>query len=109
MSTTKEQFMKQKLANFVIFIEKEFGRENNIYKDLVSYQNNFENFLRILIHLQKYAQIIENELHFEEKVIVDFLESRGMKKKVLSGKKNCGEILNKIDQYFSMFISVLNS
>ena len=81
MSTTKETFMKQKLQNFITFIEKELGKDNNIYKELKSYETNFENFLRILLHLQKFSKLIDDEVGFEEEDIVKFLESRGVMKK----------------------------
>ncbi len=108
MSITKETFMKQKLQNFIAFIERELGKDNNIYKELKSYETNFDNFLRILLHLQKFSKLIDDELGFAEEDIVKFLESRGVMKKALSEKPNCAEILKKINSYFSMFISVLN-
>ena len=100
--TSKGEFMQQKLKNFIKYIETAIGKDNQVYRDLLNYESNFQEFLRVLLSLQNFAKKKDNKYVFEEETLVKFLESRGIQKNVLNA-----EVIDKINRYFSMFTTVL--
>lgn len=109
--TTKEQFLKQKLKNLIIFIAETIGTENKVYNELKDYEDKpIDAFLQMIIALSKYAVKKDNEFAFEEETVVYFLEHRGVQKKTLFKDPTHGEkVLKKLNQYFSMFLNVINN
>lgn len=106
--TTKEAFLKQKIKNFNIFIAEKIGKENNIYKEFEAYQNNMNAFLQNILQLSSYAKVSrensrEGEKYFDEDTIQKYLEMHGVVNKLEKAD------FEKLNRYFNMFLTVVNS
>lgn len=95
---TKEAFLKQKISNFIIFIEKKIGKDNNIYKDFQTYSNDLNQFLQAMIQV---SRLTNGTLTNEN--ILKFLEIKGVNHKL------CQEDIVIINRYFTMFVKVLEN
>lgn len=95
---TKEAFLKQKIKNFIIFIEKKIGKENNIYRDFCGYTDNLNSFLQAMIQVSK---LVNGAISVEH--ILKYLELKGVVHKLSQ------EDLSTINRYFSMFVKVLEN
>lgn len=106
---TKEQFIKQKLRNFSIYIAEKLGNENLVYKEISAYEHRpVGDFLEMIIKLAQFAQKGEDgELIFPDKAIAQYLESRGLSD--FLKKNDAAAVVSKINQYFSMFLNIVNS
>lgn len=102
----KKTFVKQKLDNFILFIEKIFGKNNILLREFGGYadidHNGPEPFLKSIIQL---AQLFELPADNPEKVernmtkIRTFLLTRNLRAK--------DEDILKILRYLDMFLRVI--
>ena len=91
----KEVFLKQKINNFIIFIEQKIGKNNSIHNEFVNYGTNLQDFLRDIIQLSKFK--------IDEEMVQKYLSLKGVQTKL--DKKD----MEKIQRYFEMFVKVINS
>ena len=97
--TTKEKFLKEKINNFIIFIDTKIGKENNIYKEFIKYRNDINLFLQAIVQLSTYAK----NRKFEPETIEKYLEMNDVK--VILEKED----FIKLNRYFDMFIQIIDS
>ena len=91
---SKEAFLKQKITNFTIFIEKKIGTDNNTYRDFVSYQSDLNSFLRDIIAISKQP--------INSTTINQYFDFKAVKAKISK------EDIEVVGKYFEMFIKVIN-
>ena len=94
---TKEEFLKQKIKNFIIFIQDKIGKDNSIFTEFCEYQNNLNKFLQNMIQLDKFTN---GKLTTEN--IQKYLEFKKVDAILLEAD------LEKIIKYYQMFIKVIN-
>lgn len=97
--STKQEFLTQKINNFIIFIEQKIGKENKIYSDFIGYSKNLNNFLQAIIQLGNFAK---SNGGINEESIKKYLEIQGVKKNLEK------EDFIKIIRYFDMFIKIVD-
>ena len=94
---TKELFLRQKIANFIIFIEQKIGKENSIYSEFCAYQADLNKFLQMIIQVSNFTK---NNLSHDN--IQKYLEFKGVSAVLLK------DDLDKIVRYYQMFIKIIN-
>jgi hypothetical protein len=94
---TKEAFLKQKIRNFIIFIENKIGKDNNIFRDFEGYHNNLNAFLQAMIQLSSLCKG-----RIDDKMILKYFEMKGVEHKL------CQEDITLINRYFVMFVKLLD-
>ena len=113
---TKEQFIREKIRNFSIFIEKTIGADNKIYTQLIDFQKKpIEEFLQLITRLAQFAKKEGDEIVLAPESIDYFLSlnnvslsSRSLEDKDRPDEEQV-EIKKKINAYFSMFLNVINA
>lgn len=93
--TTKQEFLKQKINNFIIFIRQEIGTENKIYTDFLKYQNDMKLFLQAIVQI--------SNLKIDKAMVLKYLEMNDVKVELKESS------FNQLMRYLNMFISVVNS
>lgn len=93
--TTKQEFLKQKINNFIIFIRQEIGTENKIYTDFLKYQNDMKLFLQAIVQI--------SNLKIDKEMVLKYLEMNDVKVELRESS------FNQLMRYLNMFISVVNS
>lgn len=93
--TTKQEFLKQKINNFIIFIRQEIGTENKIYTDFLKYQNDMKLFLQAIVQI--------SNLKIDKEMVLKYLEMNDVKVELKESS------FNQLMRYLNMFISVVNS
>lgn len=99
----KQDFILQKLNNFSLFVEKELGKDNEVYKDLQLYLSNLNVFIQNLIRLSAIASTKDGKKIFVLEDINKYLEYKNITKKV--DKTICEKLM----RYLNMFLDILNS
>lgn len=99
----KEVFIKEKLNNFIIFIESIIGKDNNIYKDFISYKNDIKLFLQAIMQISSFAVKEGNNKVLPKEHIFKYLEYQNITKKIED------KDIIKLNRYFNMFIKIIES
>lgn len=89
----RDEFLRQKIANFIIFIASKIGTENLIYKDFSSYLGNLDLFIADMNKIKS--------MNINEDTIKTYLEFKKITTKIKT------EDFDKIKRYFAMFMKVL--
>lgn len=90
----KNTYLKEKITNFIIFIDQKIGKDNIIYSDFVKYQKDINLFLTDFIKLSK--------IEITDEGIYKYLAFKNVNQKLEK------EDLNKTKRYFEMFQKVIN-
>ena len=105
---TKEQFIREKIRNFSIFIEKTIGADNKIYTQLIDFQKKpIEEFLQLITRLAQFAKKEGDEIVLAPESIDYFLSLNNVS--IDKPDEEQIEIKKKINAYFSMFLNVINA
>ena len=99
-------FIKEKLNNFVLYIEKFLGKENKLYPQVKQLLDNEINIVRYAEYIQKAAKLENGKFKMEEKIVVEYLENNGFLKKdicVLDG----GNFIPKLSRYMELFLNTI--
>jgi hypothetical protein len=94
---SKEQILKQKITNFILYAEKLFPDNKILIEKFKNYLVNMNAFLSDMIQISNF---IKKEGENTE-IIIKFLEMNGITKKIAA------EDITKINRYLQMFIKIL--
>lgn len=106
--TTIENFLREKLNNFISYCEKTIGTENKLYPQIKQLVGNERGLINYAEYLSKAAKLDAKtkKYYFEESTIVDYLENNGFKKVDLVKVDN-NEFIPKLKRYLEMFVNVI--
>lgn len=100
---TKEGFLKQKISNFIIFIEKKIGKDNKIYADFQNYLKDLNLFLQDIIQISQFTKTKDGQKYLEIDYIKKYLEFKEVRVNLSE------EDFTKLNRYFNMFIKVVDN
>ena len=105
---TIEEFLKQKLTNFILYLEKTIGTKNELYPQVKQLQENSKALISYAEYLSKAAKMnpTTKKYEFEESVIVEYLENNKFKKIDLAKLDN-SNFLHKLQRYLELFVNVI--
>lgn len=103
---TLEIFLKQKLTNFILYLEKTIGTNNKLYPQILKMKNNETQLISYSEYLVKVAKKEKDEYYFEEATIIDYLENNGFTKKSLILLDE-GNFINKLKRYLELFVNTI--
>ena len=107
---TKEQFIREKIRNFSIFIEKTIGANNKIYTQLIDFEKKpIEEFLQLITRLAQFAKKEGDEIVLAPESIDYFLSLNNVSLSNELTDEEQSDIKKKINAYFSMFLNVINA
>ena len=98
---TVETFLKQKLNNFILFLEKTIGTNNKLYPQVKQLQGNEQGLINYAEYIVKVAKINPEtkKYYLEESTISEYLKNNA-----IEGDK---EFLNTLRRYLELFINTL--
>ena len=108
MTTTTENFLREKLNNFILYCEGTIGVNNKLYPQIKQLVGNERGLINYAEYLSKAAKIDPKtkKYYFEEPTIVDYLENNGFKKIDLA-KIDDNKFIPKLKRYLEMFVNVI--
>lgn len=122
-----QDFLKQKLNNFILYLEKTIGVNNKLYPQVKQLQGNELALINYAEYLVKAAKLTlessssrsfsqgEKEKNggekkikytFEDNIIIEYLEKNGLKKEDLMKLDNGGFLL-KLKRYLELFVNTI--
>lgn len=108
VSVSKETFLKQKISNLIIYLDKTVGKECNLYKQIIQISNNPVYLVEYSSQIVKNAYLDNDKYAFKDEVICDYIERCGLKK-IDFIKLDDGKFLEKIKKYMEMFANVIGT
>ena len=94
----RQAFIHKKIDNILNIIKQELGTENLLYADFLNYKANIQVFIETFKQLMK---SLPNKT-IEKEYILWYLNLRGLQVQTIKP-----EIITKIQDYFNMFIDIL--
>lgn len=116
-------FLKEKLNNFILYLEKTISKNNELYPQVITLKDNEVGLIKYAEFVSKVAKVHTNDkcsssscekIHktgiyfFEEATIIDYLTSQlsAFKKKDLE-ELDGGMFITKIQRYLEMFVNTI--
>ena len=105
---TLEIFLKQKLNNFILYLEKTIGKNNKLYPQVQQLQNNEQGLINYAEYLVKVAKInpTTKKYYFEESTIIDYLENNGFNKDDIDKVDN-NNFIKMLIRYLELFVNTI--
>lgn len=99
-----ETFLKQKLNNFILYLEKTIGINNKLYPQVKQLENNMSALINYAEYIVKVAvqDSITKKYKIEEKTVVEYLENNGFDKVNLDSK-----FITTLKRYLELFINTI--
>lgn len=106
--TTVDIFLKQKLSNFILYLEGTIGVNNKLYPQVK--QLDETSLIKYADYVSKVAKINPTnsklKYYFEETTIIDYLENNGFKKEEYI-KLDDGKFVEKLKRYLELFVNTI--
>src|SRR6187402_2271938 len=104
---TLESLLKQKLSNFILYLQKNIGENNKLYPQVAQLVGNEQGLINYAEYLVKVAKMNDKKkYYFEQVTILDYLENNGFKKIELEKLDN-GNFISKLIRYLELFVNAI--
>lgn len=101
---TLENFISEKLENFIKYISTSIGEDNNLFKQIKNFSGKVKSLLSFSDLIKTEAKIKKDNFYeFDEKKIIDYLKD--MKIENYEQADN-GNFINKVKRYLELFCSI---
>lgn len=96
---TVETFLKQKIINFILFLEKTIGKNNRLYSQVIQLQSNTSAVVSYAGYLVSVAKKKDNVYYFEDETIKEYLKNNE-----IGGDAVNQEFVTKLRRYLELFV-----
>lgn len=107
---TTEDFLKIKLSNFILFVSKNLGEKNELFKQIKSLEGNPQKLIFYAEQLSKFSEKKEDKFFIPDKnydKLIEQILADQETKKIYDELKNKEEVLKTIKRYLEMFLNVI--